>query len=189
MTQKISTFYGIQVSTNKEITLEEYEIQSKIINDYVKKNNLTDFEAYVHKINISFKERHFGIDGLSNRCSILTFKAHLTKNQVKNDDVKLINNEINVRLTPEIEGAFKKENNKYKIPPDFIENKGSFEEILAVLVKKGAKRKYRKVKLTFTPKPAEGYNSILKLNDKSEIVTTIDFQLAREVQLSLEMES
>lgn len=187
MTQKIYKYFGIRLALDNEIDAKEYKNLVKKIAKRIKEEGTIDenkVEIYIHKLNISIKERHLGIAPVESRLASLNVTLQLSKSAIKSEKIEFLNRQIAAKdEEPEVKVEPKKHMLSYTLTGKYCHDHTSYSDYIATLVLPDCPAEFKSLDFKSVATPTEVFRR--KLNHIGPVITKFQFSLTKDIQITL----
>ncbi len=190
MTQQLDRFFGLRVEVVREIDPQIYSAVTVLFTQWLNKNpplKEKHPDLYIHKVIFDIEPKHFAISGIENRVSSLHLSIGVNERQQHKEGIKFINDNFGHRISPNVKHTFSPYKNTYLLEGTQLPNTSHFEEYLATVVFERVPERERKVKFIMTAHATAAYGFQTLKNVRLPVVTKLDFNLDRDVQLTLHL--
>ena len=190
--QQIHRFFGLTVQIVREIDASSYTELMDTFKKWLEQNQNIEGsrpELYIHKLAFDITPSKFKVVGIENRVQTLRITVAINPQQRKKKTMKFINDKVGHRLQPAIKHKFGMYENWYELSGKQLTTSGHFEEYLATAILKNVPERDRKVTCAISAAPTATYGVQTLKNIEGPVVTSLNFPLRKDVQLTLGFEA
>ncbi len=176
-------YYGVKVKITDFLDPDEYRLIQKDVQK-LREMDFDDYHIYVHRLSLSWKEKHFNVSGLEARVEKFTLSFNINKKQRISKKIKFVNDLVNdtFPIPKIITPKYDHDKIEYKIPSSYFREEYEFRNYIFILIRKDVRDRHRKVKAVIQAKPAKSYENILE-KDKHHVVTKMDCRYRKHIEL------
>ena len=190
--QNLRQYYGVGIRVSRDIELQKYESSRKQVKEVISQLRLDDgdeYGLYVTKIELyASEDEHFGVGPLDKRLKHVQLNIAVNRKQREEQSIVFLNERIpqNVWLfSNTVRPTVERFSIKSSLESPF-RTEGSLLEVLVLTgVRRDVRARDRKLKVSVVAYPTPSFAQ--RLHNFTSVATKLDYQLDREVQLSLQM--
>jgi hypothetical protein len=183
----IKKYFGLEVEIRKKSDPDTFGRFRKLLSSHVAPNRSqfpdSEYEIYIENLQISYKQKHFGVEGIENRLAQFDVLIKLTKKMVASGDVQFV--DLGVTSNPNVPVNRTTKEISYQLTSNYILMNSEYTDYVALAIQRGTRLPTTNLPINIYAQATRDYAKHLSLRgiNLGTVVTKLTFNLNRDLQL------